>query len=242
MDSPPLITGNVYRLANAPRLWTQEVIRKLQEAGFEASTLDRMLFEYRNETGELTCLALVYVDDFLVTFRDNYSFETLENMFQWGGWTTASEGFKFKGKFLRLAEEDGELVLTISQKDFIHAMEPGKISRTRSQQDPKLTSAEMSEFRSVAGSLQWAVGQTRPDCAATVSLMNNGPDTTIEQLKALSKLMTYMKVTADTCLTIKPIDLNLDTHVVSYGDCSWANAQGLVLRKASLSSFHHLSA
>ena len=221
------ITGNVYGLANAPRLWTQEVIRKLKDAGFSATTLDRMLFEHRNESGDLTCLALVYVDDFLVTFREDFDFTKLETMFQWGGWTSATEGFKFKGKFLRLFEDEGEFVLTISQKEFIQAMEPGKISRTRSQQDTKLTAAEMSEFRSVAGSLQGAVGQTRPDCAATVSLMNHGPDTTVENLKALYKLMTYMKATADTCLTMRPIDINLDTHVVSYGDCSWANAQGL---------------
>ena len=95
----------------------------------------------------------MYVDDFLVTFREDFDFAKLETMFQWGGWTSATEGFKFKGKFLRLFEDEGEFVLTISQKEFIQAMEPGKISRTRSQQDAKLTAAEMSEFRSVAGSL-----------------------------------------------------------------------------------------
>ena len=41
------ITGNVYGLPNAPRLWAQEVIKKLTAAGFRAHSLDRMLFSFR---------------------------------------------------------------------------------------------------------------------------------------------------------------------------------------------------
>ena len=39
--------------------------------------------------------------------------------------------------------------------------------------------------------------------------------------------MTYFQATEEVCIVIKPIDLNMSTHVVSYGDCSWANAQGM---------------
>eukprot|EP00435_Cladocopium_sp_Y103_P068491 s386_g31.t1 len=222
-----LIQGNVYGLSNAPRLWTQEVIRKLERAGFKSTTADKMLFEHRNPSGELTCLALVYVDDFLVTHREDYDFRVLEKMFTWGGWSTADQGFKFKGKEIKTTTENGEKVLKISQRDFIRAMQIGKITRSRTQQPPQLTPEELTEFRSCCGSLQWLVGQTRPDGASCVSLTNKGTETTVEDLKTLYKLMAYMKATEDVGITIKPIDLNMQTHVVSYGDCSWANAQGL---------------
>ena len=77
------IVGNVYGLCNAPRLWAQEVIKKLTEANFVSSTLDKMLFEHRGASGELDCLALVYVDDFLITHREDFDFTVLESMFTW---------------------------------------------------------------------------------------------------------------------------------------------------------------
>ena len=69
------IVGNVYGL--------QEVIKKLTEANFVSSTLDKMLFEHRGASGELDCLALVYVDDFLITHREDFDFTVLERMFTW---------------------------------------------------------------------------------------------------------------------------------------------------------------
>ena len=66
------ITGNVYGLPTAPRLWSQEVIKKLTAAGFKAHSLDRMLFSFRISDNELLCLVLVYVDDFLMCYHETY--------------------------------------------------------------------------------------------------------------------------------------------------------------------------
>lgn len=221
------IVGNVYGLANAPRLWALEVADQLHKAGFCTHTLDKMLFVHRDSKSEVDCLALVYVDDFLVTFREDYNIQELYDMFKWGGWTKATDGIKFKGKEIKTTWEDNEWILTLSQKDFIRSMQPGKITRSRANQSPTLTTEEMTEFRSCCGSLQWLVGQTRPDGAACVSLSNKGTETTVEDLKRLYKLMGYFKATEDSCITLKPIDINQDTLVVSYGDCSWANAQNM---------------
>ena len=79
------LTVTFNKSANAPRLWIQEVIRQLKDAGFQATTLDRMLFEHRDTAGELSCLALVYVDGFVVTCRHDFGFSKLETIFSWGG-------------------------------------------------------------------------------------------------------------------------------------------------------------
>ena len=223
------ITGNVYGLANAPRLWAQEVSTKLLAANFKTHTLDRMLFKHHNDQHELDCLALVYVDDFLVCYREDYDVEQLHRMFQWGEWTDAKTGIKFKGKEIKAEQEQsGEWILSLTQKEFIKGLQPGRISRSRAQQDPKLSLEETTEFRSCSGSIQWLAGQTRPDVAAGVSLANKGTETTIiEDLKGLYKLMAYLKATDESGIVLRGLPLNDETLILSYGDCSWANAQGL---------------
>ena len=103
----------------------------------------------------------------------------------------------------------------------IKGLQPGRISRRRAQQGPKLSPEETIEFRSCNGSIQWLAGQTRPDVAAGVSLANKGTETTIEKLKNLYKLMAYLKATDESGIVLE------ETLILSYGDCSWANARGL---------------
>ena len=111
------IVGNVYGLANAPRLWALEVADQLHKAGFRTHTLDKMLFVHRDGKSEVDCLALVYVDDFLVTFREDYNIQELYDMFKRGGWTKATDGVKFKGKEIKTTWEDNEWILTLSQSN-----------------------------------------------------------------------------------------------------------------------------
>ncbi len=182
-----------------------------------------MLFMHRNDQHELDCLALVYVDDFLVCYREDYEVEQLHRMFQWGEWTDARTGIRFKGKEIKAEqEESGEWILWLTQREFIKGLQPGRIARRRAQQDPKLSPEETTEFRSCSGSIQWLAGQTRPDVAAGVSLATKGTETTIAELKNLYKLMAYLKATDESGIVLRGLPLNEDCS-----DCSCANAQGL---------------
>ena len=71
--SAPLyeILGNVYGLANAPRVWSLEVTKRLKGAGYEQHSLDRQLYLFwdtpsGHKAPILLSLAIVYVDDFLL--------------------------------------------------------------------------------------------------------------------------------------------------------------------------------
>ena len=151
-------------------------------------------------------------------------------MFKWGEWTEVRQGIQFKGKNIRISkdQETKEWILTIDQENFIKGMTVGQVPRSRSQTDPTLTAEELTEFRSCCGSLQWLAGQTRPDIiASAVSLSSKGLETKVDDLKRLYRLMSYVKATSDLGITLKPIKLNSETVIVSCGDCSWANAEGM---------------
>ena len=116
-------------------------------------------------------MVLVYVDDFLMCFHETYDISVLKGMFKWGEWTDVRKGIKFKGKELVLVQQpNGELCVRVTQTEFTRNSSVGKITRDRSHGNPLLTPAEMTEFRSCSGCLQWLAGQTRPDLAAGVSL------------------------------------------------------------------------
>lgn len=122
-------------------------------------------------------------------------------------------------------KRDGRYVLLVTQTDYIQSLTPGKITRQRARGDEKLTAEELQEFRSCCGALQWVVGQSRPDGAATVSLSNQGGESTLDNLRTLYSLMSHLRRTSDCGLVFHGIPLGPKTLVVSYGDCSWANAQ-----------------
>ena len=58
-------------------------------------------------------------------------------------------------------------------------------------------------------------------------IANKGTETTIEELKNLYKLMAHLKATDESGIVLRGLPLNDETLILSYGDCSWANVQGL---------------
>lgn len=122
-------------------------------------------------------------------------------------------------------KRDGRYVLLVTQSDYIQSLTPGRIARQRARGDEKLTAEELQEFRSCCGALQWVVCQSRPDGAATVSLSNRGCDSSLDNLRTLYSLMGRLRRASDCGLVFRGLPLGPKTLVVSYGDCSWANAQ-----------------
>ena len=94
--------------------------------------------------------------------------------------------------------------------------------------DFKVTASqdEWKEFRSVAGSLQWLGGQTRPDLCAATSLANRGSETRPSDLKTLYEYTSLAKETPQLGLCFHPVPFNKASVLIGYGDASWANAPG----------------
>ena len=223
------IKGNVYGLANAPRTWYKEVVRRCQKVGYVQHSQDHLMF-YKHRNGKLVSLCIVYVDDFLLACSTKYDKEELLSQFTWGSRNnlTVSTPFVFKGKELSLHEVNTasgkRYHLHVTQTEFIKATPAGKLARGRAQEPTPLTATERAEFKSVTGSIQWLSSQTRPDLAAAVSLANRGKETTTADLATLYSAINYAKETAKQGLVFQDVPINKATVVIGYADASWANA------------------
>ena len=224
------VKGNVYGLANAPRTWGLHVIRTLLQSGWKQSSLDKMLFyrfaKFPNEKQPiLAAVLLVYVDDFLLAHDKRFNREELIKQFTWGSQDELSldNPLEFKGKQLVLKRQDDKYVLSLNQTKFINAMVGGKVAKKQFADTVK--SEDMSEFRSVAGSLQWVAGQTRPDVGATVSLSCKGTKSTYQNLSDMYLAIQHLQDTKDSGFVMTPTTITESTIVICYSDSSWANAE-----------------
>ena len=214
------ILGNVYGLANAPALWTGELLG----LGYTRHVFDQMLFYLVNEADQIVSLVMIYVDDFLGLHRKDHDISAL----LWGEIHTFSPDSKitFKGKTLELKKnEAGRYVMDITMEKFIQGLSPGVIPKGRLQEDELLSPAEFQEFRSVSGCLQWAATQARPEVAPALSLANHVALTTIHDLRSLYESLSYLKETPSEGIRIQDVGVGKATWVLTFTDASWANAQ-----------------
>ena len=227
------IVGNIYGLASAPRTWSLHVTRTLLSSGWQQHTLDKMLFfrfsKFPNEKFPVLAAVLIaYVDDFLLAHDERFSRSELTGLFQWGSQSelTVDNPIEFKGKQVKLIYDSNEkqYILNLNQAKFIESIKGGKGSSKKLKET--ISAEDMSEFRSVAGCLQWVSGQTRPDVASAVSLSSRGTKSTYQNLHDMYQAINHLKKTKDDGFNMLPTSINDATVVVCYSDSSWANAEG----------------
>ena len=220
------IRGNVYGLANAPITWQREVCRRLLQLKFTQHMFDKQLYVKYSDSGEVQAAVLVYVDDFLGVYRQDFPIQQVYDLFQWGSRQELEVGkpATFKGKELTLREDKhGKINLHITMKKFTQGLDTAKVIRGRNPDD-HLNEDEQKELRSVCGCLQWLATQCRPEVAASVSLTPHGAEATVNDLKSLYGVLDHIKNTPDQGLLIPCVPLNRSSVVVAYSDSSWNNA------------------
>ena len=221
------VRGNIYGLANAPFTWYKEVLKRLQSLNYIQHSFDKQFF-YKVVDDEVISIVLVYVDDFIGAYRQDYNISELHEMFKWGSLSEMQVGVPttFKGKELTLQQDkSGRYNMMVTMKKFIDGLDVGNLPRGRLQQAPELNPSEQKELRSVSGCLQWAATQARPEIAATVSLTAHGSEAKIQDLKHLYSTISFLKETSDHGILIQDIPINKETLLVGYSDASWANAK-----------------
>ena len=165
----------VYGRPDAPRAWYNELSRILEtELGFSKSQVDPALFFLRDNQGQLKALMVVHVDDVMICHDGSAlgreTAQRLHERFPFGTWLEVAKqeaGVSYCGKEIKVCEREGEQCVTLSQNAFLEGrLQPMAIDANRSKDhDMRANQTELTDYRSVVGSLQWLAVQSRPDLA-----------------------------------------------------------------------------
>ncbi|OLP76028.1 T-complex protein 1 subunit eta, partial [Symbiodinium microadriaticum] len=165
----------VYGRPDAPRAWYNELSRILEnELGFCKSQVDPALFFLRDCQGKLRALLIVHVDDVMIchdgSSEGHGAAEKLHNRFPFGTWNQVAKeeaGVSYCGKEIKVVVRNEETCVVLSQNAFLEGrLQAMTIEPSRAKQlDLIANETELTDYRSVVGSLQWLAVQSRPDLA-----------------------------------------------------------------------------
>ena len=104
--------------------------------------------------------------------------ESIAKRFPFGTWMKVHEqpGLMYCGKEIKVVQKDGETCVTLAQKAFTDGrLQPMKVEASRTKQpDARTNQAEMNDFRSIVGSLQWLAVQPRPGLLSSATNSSSG--------------------------------------------------------------------
>lgn len=164
---------------------------------------------------------------FLVALAPGYGIDDLRHAsnIKWGDWEELipDDG----GQLVFGGREVTQLLrgdVRITQKNFILGTPYTAKYPPGEELELPLTARQVTELRSCSGSLQYLVGNSRPDIAADVSLVQR-ENPTEKELYEMNKTIEYLHQTSDIGITLTASLEMEDLCVVDFGDSSFANAE-----------------
>ena len=178
----------IYGLKDAARAWYEKVKSVLEELKGWRSTLEPVIFVWKDEEGEVRGILCSHVDDFC--FGGDQYFHSnvmgkLAKMLKVG--ETEKETFKYIG--VNIVQEGGKIWL--DQDKYMGKIEvPDKIAGRERQ----MSAEELTKYRSSVGQINWVAQHTRPDLAFEVSDLSRAfQGGTIENMKRMRGVIKRMK-------------------------------------------------
>ena len=227
----------VYGRPDAPRAWYDELSRVLEEEiGSKRCQVDPAMFALRDSRGVLQALMIVRVDDLMIAHNGSAegerAIQRLRGRFSFGARMKVCEqssGVSYCGKEIKVVQRDDETCVVLNQNAFVDGrLQPMKIDPIRSKQmDLPATSAEVTDYRSVVGSLQWLVTQTRPDLAFECNqLQKRIADLRVRDLHRANKAV---REASRSRLELLFRPLGHDAEIVAYHDAGLCSSLGVEL-------------
>lgn len=218
---------SLYGLKQAARVWNQTLHEALEAIGFKQNQTDRCLYAWKKD-GRI-CYVLIHVDDLLVAGNDQKLIEELMGLV----------GSKFEIKNLGGVkhylgidiERDSEGRFMISQPSYIAKIvqEAGLDDAKKSKfpldtgyvkQEGKLLESN-EEYRKLIGMLLYLTTHSRPDIAASVSILSKKVETPRDNdLNEVKRVIRYLIGTQDLKLVLNEPDGEEVLH--AYSDANWA--------------------
>ncbi|CAE7195067.1 RE1 [Symbiodinium sp. CCMP2592] len=225
----------VYGRPDAPRAWYNELARILEEEmGFSKCKTDPAMFALRDQQGNLQGLMVVHVDDVMFCHNGGEAGRQVEkkltDRFPFGTWMKVCEqesGVTYCGKEIKVINKDGETCVTLAQNAFIDGrLQTMKIDSSRLREpDARANPTEVTDYRSITGSLQWLAVQSRPDIAFECNqLQKRISDLRVSDLIRANKAVREVSKHR-TEILFKP--LGHDAELVTYHDAGLYSSVGV---------------
>ena len=195
---------------SAPRGWFDTVAQELTGAGWVQSKLDPCAFYWRKPLESCSpCFAIegqhdacvaylpLHVDDAMGRVEWELSDELergLRALFELGEFEWVDSG---SVTFTGITEEEHEDFVDSHQLDYIKTIQQVPLDKHRARhRDAVATEAEVSAFRGALGQCQWAVLNTRQDCAfETSTAASKCNRLKIGDIVRLNKVIRHLQVT-----------------------------------------------
>ena len=211
----------VYGTGDAGRRFYKAFRSRAIQVGFVEVKVMRSLYSYSID-GKIMVILAAHVDDLLYACVDRFQYLIDELLAQFEVKETKEGNFRFCG---REYEQSDDFSIRVTCRDNTEKTLPINYTLGDRSMSSKATPGEVSQLRSVVGSLAWISRQCRPDktyiCSKLQSIANVAE---VKHLEVANRTLREMCATSATGLFFKAGAFNFDEAIlITITDASWAN-------------------
>ena len=197
----------LYGLKDASRQWYLRLKTTLDKNGFQKSIYDGgLFFVIKNDT--LIGIVGIHVDDFLATGTEHFMKVILMNVLK-DFLVGKAEDQTFMYTGTKITQDDQGI--TVDQTEYVQNLEIFDLDPAKLKMNRLMDQNEMTNLRQYCGSLNWAVGTSRPDLSfQMINLSTNFKGGKISALKQAHSVMKQLKK--------KPAYIRI-SNLTNFDDC-----------------------
>ena len=208
-----------YGLADAGRHWYVRVREELKQLGGERLAMDQSVFVWHDDR-DIIGIMVIHVDDFIYGGSDAFQEKVIgrfREIFQVGSEESCS--MKYIGVLINQSTE-GIFLSTNTYCEDLLEIDTTNMGGDRTR---ALCPEEVTKLRQTSGQINWAVNQSRPDCAFDNCIVaNSTKHATVADVYRANKAVR--KVRGQSVTMYFPSDLDLlSCRIVAFSDASYAN-------------------
>lgn len=210
----------VYGLADASRYWYLKFREELIKLGATPCSLDQGIFMWYNKNGQLSGIAICFVDDVIWAGDDEFNsvIMSLRSIFHIG--TENHSSFPFLGVNLKQLDD---FSIEADQYDFIENISFIPITpEMKANVKQQIDENNRKLLRTALGQLNWIAGMTRPEISFyTCQISTHIKNATIAELLTTNKVIKFVK-NSKGFIKFPKLDLKR-LSVSAFTDASWNN-------------------
>lgn len=229
-----LLKRSIYGLKQAANSWNEAINQILTTFGYKRCEADNCLYIKIN--GDDWCIILIYVDDLLVTSSSERMIRKVEKDISS---TIEIRSLGEVKNYLKIEVERNDGVYSIKQEKYIKkivnefGLENAKISKIpldsgyeKEQSNNYTFLPSNANYQKLIGSLLYVALNTRPDIAASISILAQKVSKPTEyDWNELKRMVRYLKGTSFYQLKMGSKDQEKENSLIGYADANWAEGR-----------------